>query len=545
MWFYFFSRDLFCQAHVGSILHTVQMAKVFPDSKTFVDMKMMKPQTQIEDEFKDIIAAEGDNLAPEVIRKFVEDNFTLENQMEDYVPADWFKDPSLVSRIADSNYSQFAADLHDRWKILCRKIKDDVYFNQDRYSLLYLPHPVVVPGGRFREIYYWDTFWVIRGLIQSEMYDTVKGMLLNFVHLIKQFGMIPNGGRSYYLNRSQPPMFIQMVQEYLDATGDAQFVLDNIEAMETELSYWYNQHSVQVFKDGEEHTLFRYNCNDDGPRPESYLEDFELAHETRQGAEEINDLYKELKTGAETGWDYSSRWFIGQNKCNVGNLQDTKARSIIPVDLNSIMAHNAAILADMWDVYFNDVDKSKHYANLAFQIKKGIEAVLWNDKEGVWFDFDLDNNIHREFYNPANLWPLWSKSYDTTESNKFASSAVRYLKKQNLQIYPGGVPTTHLQTGQQWDFPNCWPPLEHMLVKGLRNCDDNDAKQLAYDIAARRVNSSYVNFMGKGHMFEKYDATSLLKVGGGGEYEIQIGFGWSNGVVLDFLDMYKDELTSN
>jgi alpha,alpha-trehalase len=118
----------------------------------------------------------------------------------------------------------FAQDLNTRWKILCRKIKQEVEDQADRYTLIYLPHPVIVPGGRFREIYYWDSYWIIRGLIQSEMYSTAKGVLANFVHLIRQFGMIPNGGRSYYLNRSQPPMFIQMVREYVNATGDCDFV---------------------------------------------------------------------------------------------------------------------------------------------------------------------------------------------------------------------------------------------------------------------------------------------------------------------------------
>ena len=97
-------------------------------------------------------------------------------------------------------------------------------YSFSRYTLIYLPYPAVVPGGRFREVYYWDSFWIIRGLILSEMFETVKGMLLNFVHMIRLYGLIPNGGRTYYTNRSQPPLFIQMVKEYVDATGDVEFV---------------------------------------------------------------------------------------------------------------------------------------------------------------------------------------------------------------------------------------------------------------------------------------------------------------------------------
>ena len=95
--------------------------------------------------------------------------------MEDHVPEDWNPDPKLLLKIVDLNYALFAQDLNSRWKILCRKIKAEVKESPDRYSLLYLPYPVIVPGGRFREIYYWDSFWIIRGLIQCEMLSTAKG----------------------------------------------------------------------------------------------------------------------------------------------------------------------------------------------------------------------------------------------------------------------------------------------------------------------------------------------------------------------------------
>ena len=125
--------------------------------------------------------------------------------------------------------------------------------------MLHLPHPVVVPGGRFREIYYWDSFWIIRGLLQCEMYDTVKGMLLNFVHLIENHGKIPNGGRTYYLNRSQPPLFIQMVREYEQITGDTEFVKCILPQMVQEFTYWQTEHLVTFEKNGSKYRMIRYN----------------------------------------------------------------------------------------------------------------------------------------------------------------------------------------------------------------------------------------------------------------------------------------------
>ena len=113
-----------------------------------------------------------------------------------------------------------------------------------------------------------------------------------------------------------------------------------------------------------------------------------------------------------------------------------------------------------------------------------------------------------------------------------------------MGFFTGGLPTSVTQTGQQWDFPNCWPPLEHMVVQGLEKTGLVQAKEMAFHIAERRVRGCYLNFLSKGHMFEKYDATSITKIGGGGEYEVQLGFGWTNGVILDFMDMYCDRLTS-
>ena len=114
----------------------------------------------------------------------------------------------------------------------------------------------------------------------------------------------------------------------------------------------------------------------------------------------------------------------------------------------------------------------------------------------------------------------------------------------SILYFLGGLPTTITKSGQQWDFPNCWPPLEHMVVQGLEKTGLAHAKEMAFIIAERRVRGCYLNFLSKGHMFEKYDATSITKIGGGGEYEVQLGFGWTNGVILDFLDMYADRLTS-
>ena len=408
-----------------------------------------------------------------------------------------------------------------------------------RYSLLYLPNPVIVPGGRFREVYYWDSYWIIRGLLQCEMYDTVKGMLLNFVHLIQQFGKIPNGGRNYYLNRSQPPLFIQMVHQYEQNTGDTEFVKSILPEMVAEFLYWQNEHLATFEKNGKRHSMVRYNCEDMGPRPESYFEDYNLVRNFAEEKEDAkNEIYWELKTGAESGWDYSTRWFVS-NGTNQGELQDTKPRSIIPVDLNCFYAQNAQILAKYFTLFQNESEAQKYYQIYEI-LNQSIFEVLWDSEDAIWYDYDFLNSISRRYFSPSNLTPLWTGNGNAAQEN----SAVEYLSQQNLDDFPGGVPTSFQHSGQQWDFPNCWPPLEHILVQGLEKTGIAKAKEMAFEIAAKRVKGCYVNFSQKGHMFEKYDASQIHRIGSGGEYEVQLGFGWTNGVVLDFLDMYSSRLST-
>ena len=170
---------------------------------------------------------------------------------------------------------------------------------------MYLDKPFIVPGGRFREMYYWDSYWTIQGLLVSEMYDTVKGikdwlsrvkiddfpnvflgMLQNFVQLIQAVGHIPNGNRIYYTRRTQPPLFISMVEAYyevncivvyikvlqvnlfvLKATKNKSFIQENIAYMEQEFDYWMQNRTVSINVKGKNHKLARYNVEVDDPRP--------------------------------------------------------------------------------------------------------------------------------------------------------------------------------------------------------------------------------------------------------------------------------------
>lgn len=215
---------------------------------------------------------------------------------------------------------------------------------------------MIVPGGRFLEFYYWDSYWIVRGLLHSEMYDTVKGMLRNFFSVIDRYGFIPNGGRIYYLIRSQPPMLAGMVKSYVDFTNDVDFITEALPRLEAEFDFFTNNraHNVNGYE------LYAYGSDVlNGPRPESYYEDYDLAQRSFTTENERMQFYTDIVAGAESGLDFTGRWFI-KNGTNEGQLRDIKTRFIVPVELNAIMFYNSKILADYHTKLGNDKIATKY-----------------------------------------------------------------------------------------------------------------------------------------------------------------------------------------
>lgn len=298
------------------MLKSVQMSKLFKDSKTFVDMKLKYMPSVVLDNYRKY-KNETANPTRESLRKFVKDNFDdVNTEFETVEPQDWVENPRFLQKIKDQHLRDWAHNLNAIWKQLGRKIKDEVKENNDLYSIVYVKNLVIVPGGRFREFYYWDSYWIMSGLLLSEMFETVKGMLDNFAGIVDTYGLIPNGGRIYYLQRSQPPLFIPMVKQYYDYTGDIEFVRSIVDSMEKEYKYWIDNHMRDVEMNGKTYKVAYYGDKSIGPRPESYREDFENA-EIFPGNTEKESYYSELKAAAESGWDFSSRWFVDE-KTNKG-----------------------------------------------------------------------------------------------------------------------------------------------------------------------------------------------------------------------------------
>ncbi|CAG0917111.1 unnamed protein product [Notodromas monacha] len=532
--------EIFCK---GELLDTIQSSHLYKDSKHFVDMTLKKSRADTLAAFKKLQLGSAP-LSRVHIQSFVDQHFDPPgSELEIWTPPDWKPTPKFLDDIKNQEMREFAAELHNLWKQLGRKVKDTVRDNADRYSILYVPHGTMVPGGRFREFYYWDTYWVVKALLISGMSETVKGMLINFVEMQRKFGYIPNGGRKYFARRSQPPYFIPMVNEYVSATGDLEFLRENMDAMEEEYAFWHNQRSTTIVVNGKEHLVTLYNVSVAGPRPESYTEDKVMANVFKSEAQK-QDFYAEIKSACESGWDFSSRWFdhFGQDGAN---LTDTRIRNVAPVDLNSLMSYNAALLAQMHNK-LGRTDKAETYSKIARTRNDTMQEVFWDDADGIWYDFDVQKMQRRKAFYISNVHPLWTGVYGVEgglDKSQVTKRVMDYLHSQKVLDYEGGVPTSLVKSEEQWDFSNAWSPVQHTLVEGLRLAPNQEANNLAHKLAQKWVYSNWKSYKASNHsMFEKYDTMSPGHAGHGGEYEVQIGFGWSNGVVLDFIHQFGDSL---
>ncbi|XP_063061312.1 trehalase [Engraulis encrasicolus] len=530
--------EIYC---TGELLRQVQMAKLFTDNKHFVDMRLLSPPDEVLAAFHQLASeAPGQAVPRDKLQEFVKRFFDEPGkELQPWTPPDWHDKPSFLSKIKDPNLYTWADELHLLWKSLGRTVSKDVKSHSEQYSYIYTPNPVIVPGGRFRELYYWDTFWVIDGLLVCDMKDTARGMIENFIYLIDKYGFVPNGNRIYYERRSQPPFLTAMVRDYYQATKDEQFLRKALPALEKEYNFWMTNRSVVVAVNGTNYTLNHYNVQVDGPRPEAYSVDAELAELLPE--EEKIRLYTELKAGAESGWDYSSRWFVGEEDSpSAASLKDTHTSAIVPTDLNSFLCLNEFTLAFFHRELGNHA-AAKVYEE-AHQLRQAaVEAVLWDPDKGAWFDYNTLTNSRNAAFYPSNLAPLWAHCFRNSDMQL---KAFNYLKDSGALDYHYGVPTSFENSGEQWDMPNGWPPLQHMLIQGLADIPLEESKELAFQLAQKWITTNWAAYTKYEAMFEKYDVNSGGKPGGGGEYDVQLGFGWTNGVALRLLNQYGDRLES-
>jgi alpha,alpha-trehalase len=489
-----------------ALFAAVQTQMIFADSKTFVDATPKQNPANIASFYQAEKTKPGFDL-----KAFVEQHFDL---------------PPPLPMTKVTQEADMKSHLQNHWVNLVRSSQKSANYS----TLIDLPHPFVVPGGRFREMFYWDSYFTMLGLLRSGQDELTKGMIDNFAYLIDTYGYIPNGNRSYFLTRSQPPFFALMLNAYAEKHG-AQSVQQYLPQLEREYTFWMDGQAAQVtpgykgqhlIVSAQGDLLNRYYGNANKPRTEAYNKELGWAQALPEA--ERNDFYNQLLAACESGWDFSSRWFAdGKTKTTINTLD------LIPVDLSSLLYVMEKNLADM-HARLQHVKEADFYSERAIQRKNTIAKYHYDEATGTYQDYNFATGKRTGQLTAAMVFPL----YVGAATPETAASVATFVEQKLLK--PGGVVTSLTASGEQWDFPNGWAPLQYIAVQGLLNYQH---EKLGREIAKRWLALNEKVYASDGKMMEKYNVVDTQIKAGGGNYPNQDGFGWTNGVDLVFYDLLQ------
>jgi alpha,alpha-trehalase len=488
----------------GALFERVQTERIFADSKTFADAT---PRADIAEIMRRYAASK--DVAGFSLRAFVDANFAIPG--------------AAASDFRTAPGEEIRVHVDRLWPALTREPGDSAGAD----SSLSLTTRYVVPGGRFREMYYWDSYFTMVGLQTSGRQDLVADMVETFAGLIDRYGHIPNGTRSYYLSRSQPPFFAAMVE--LQAVQDGNALTKRLPQLEKEYEFWMDgatglspggaHRRVVRLADG---SLLNRHWDDLAtPRDEAYLEDIETA---KQSARPADEVYRDLRAAAESGWDFSSRW-LEDGK----SLSTIRTTAIVPVDLNSLLYKLELTIARGCRAA-KRVDCNNAMTAHAKDRRRAMLRLMWDDKLGAFVDYDWRNNRRLERITAATAYPLFVDLASRKQAHRIARTVRAKL------LMPHGLATTLEDTGQQWDAPNGWAPLQWLAIDGLRR---HGEPELAAQIATGWVAENARVYCKTGKLVEKYNVRDAGE-GAGGEYPVQDGFGWTNAVLIKLLSIYPE-----
>ena len=494
----------------ADLFQAVQDSQVYPDGKTFVDLIPRKRSSALSKEYKLERQDPDFNLNEFVNRHFYEFN---PHHGAAYTPSESTTPREHVSAL---------------WNELTRRNR------KVRGSLIPLPNPYIVPGGRFSEQFYWDSYFIMLGLAVDNEWGMIHGMIKNYAHMLRKFGMIPTANRTYFLSRSQPPFFSYMVKLLAKHHGRTRTYAEFLPSMLIEYRFWMKGRRIatehvdrpayaRVVRMPNGVVLNRYFDNKTTPRPESRREDVETAAQAM--TENKDKIFLDLRAGAESGWDFSSRWFKDASK-----IESIHTTDMVPVDLNCLLYTHEQTIAEAYSLIKQPL-LARRYRLAAERRAETIRRFCWNPHQQFFCDYDFRLGANNGRLTLAGVFPLYAK----IASSEQAAAVARRIEQDFL--HEGGLVTTLVENGQQWDSPNGWAPLQWVTIEGLR--------AYGYHELADRIRNNWlaVNehvFADRKKMIEKYNVKSPGALGGGGEYPLQDGFGWTNGVYAAL----KDELNS-
>jgi alpha,alpha-trehalase len=401
-------------------------------------------------------------------------------------------------------------------------------------GLLYLPRPYVVPGGRFNEMYGWDSAFIVLGLLRDGELARARDIVDDQLYEVRHYGGVLNANRTYYLTRSQPPLLAGMVLAVFRATGDRDWLAGAREALEATHAHWTSPpHLVP------ELGLSRYHDHGEGPAPEveserdaagrthydrvrAYLRahpDPSFGRFFDRAADRLTPaFYEGDRAMRESGFDPTGRF----------GPFGAEAAQTVPVCLNTLLFQLEMDLAEIDRLLGRPADAAR-FAALARERRQRIDTFLWDEGRGLYLDYDLDARRLRPYPFATTFWPLWAGLAEPAH-------AARVIANLALFERPGGILTSTTVTGAQWDAPFGWAPLQLFAALGLRRAGDGrDADRIARAFLSMLVE----DLERRGTLVEKYDVERRTSDLGGavrfGYTSNEVGFGWTNGVALELL----------
>ncbi len=418
-------------------------------------------------------------------------------------------------KLPDSHpQAQLLNHIEKMWSRLARKTT-----HRSDNSIIELPYEFLVPNEtRFDEIYYWDSYFGIKGLLATGRLDISQKMVENFLYLKRQFGIIPNGNRDYYLTRSQPPFISSMVREVFEKTFSKARTRREKERLlrwlkeraypllKTDLEdFWGNPNTRKDQKSG----LYHYFDETNLPRPERHSADKELA-------DSLNDdhglglTYQDTRAVAESGLDFSVTLSL-------------EATQVAPVLLNSILYKTMKDLEWMAKTVGNTVDAKKYFAQ-AEKMKSKMMKYLWNSESGLFFNYHIKNQNQIKILSAETFIPLYAKAVDQETANKIVKNLSLFLEEGGI-ISSGAMDSFH-----QWDGVNGWAPLQMMCIEGLLNYG---YKEEAEEVAKRWLNANTEIFNRENAIFERINVRKKdIPTDDGDKYPVQKGFLWTNSSLI-------------
>lgn len=418
-----------------------------------------------------------------------------------------------------------------------RQLPEDVS-EVSEHGLLYLPHPYVVPGGRFNEMYGWDSYFTQVGLVRDDEVVLAKNMVDNFLYQIDHYGKILNANRTYYLSRSQPPFLTQMILNVYREQRNLSWLRATVPAIEKYYSFWIDEPHLT-----KQTGLSRYYDLGDGPAPEVLsgerddkgqdhydhvkeyyrthnVKDYDLSQYYDKGKDRLTDLfYKGDRSMRESGFDPSNRF----GPFNVDIIHYD------PVCLNSLLYLMETDTAEILRI-LGRARQARVWTNRAEDRRKSINRLMWDEQDGLYYDYNFAGKEVRRYPFVTTFYPLWVGVADK-------SQAARIVANLHLFERPGGLLTSTHVTGSQWDAPFGWAPTEMIAIQGLR--------RYGYNKEADRITANFLSlilkeFIQHNTIVEKYDVERReSEVSAGlkfGYKSNEIGFGWTNAA---FVELYS------